>query len=83
MESRLLQDLGIDGDDAAELLEKIGDECGVDFTGFDFERHFWPESNIVNIFFGPARVRDAKIPIKVVDLVNAAGSGRWNPACGR
>jgi len=46
--SRLSQDIGIDGDDAAELFEKFGEEFHVDLTalGERWDRHFMPEGGV-------------------------------------
>src|SRR5262245_19921421 len=43
--SRLLDDLGIDGDDAAELFASIHDRFGTDLTLLyaNWDRHFGPE----------------------------------------
>jgi len=43
-ETRLFQDLGVDGMDADNLLAKFRDEFNVDFTNFVFDKHFGPEA---------------------------------------
>jgi acyl carrier protein len=42
-ETRLLHDLGIDGDDAVELLLAFEQRFGVDLAALQFGRHFGPE----------------------------------------
>jgi acyl carrier protein len=44
--SRLREDLGVDGDDAEELLEAIRDEFGVDFADFKLARFFACEPHL-------------------------------------
>jgi acyl carrier protein len=45
LDSRLLHDLGMDGDDAVEFFENFSREFGVDITVLneDWDRHFGPE----------------------------------------
>ena len=38
-------DLGCTGDDASELLEKLYHRFQIDFTGFEFEKHFKNEGS--------------------------------------
>jgi aryl carrier-like protein len=42
--TRLLQDLGLDGNRAMQLLNQFRATFGVDMTGFRFDRHFVPAS---------------------------------------
>jgi hypothetical protein len=39
-ETRLLHDIGLCGDSAIEDLQILAKEFGVDFSGFDFDKHF-------------------------------------------
>ncbi|MDP3024437.1 MAG: DUF1493 family protein [candidate division Zixibacteria bacterium] len=41
--TRLLEDLGIDGDDAAEFIEVFSKKFDIDMTDFVFEKHFGQE----------------------------------------
>src|SRR5262249_42460800 len=41
--TKINTDLGVDGDDADELLFTYRDKFGVDLSGFDFTHHFGPE----------------------------------------
>ena len=43
-DTRLLEDLGVDGDDAVELLESFAARFKVDLAEFPFNRHFGPEA---------------------------------------
>ena len=78
--SRLLHDLGIDADDAEEILADFSKSFGVDLSSFTFQRHFGSELDagprwVVRKIFGAAAVR--KSPITVQDLVDAANRGKW------
>jgi len=76
LSSRLLHDLGIDGDDAYELLTEFSEVFQVDRAGFDFYRHFRIEPNIVTIWFGD---NSRLVPVTIGELVRSARSGRWTP----
>jgi hypothetical protein len=39
-DTRLLQDIGLYGDSAIQELQILAKEFGVDFSGFDFDKHF-------------------------------------------
>lgn len=79
-------DLGIDGLDALELMEKFADRFEVDMTGFRFNAHFAPEGvgclmplSMLTVFI---RRRIGKpvaklIPITIADLVAVAASRKW------
>jgi uncharacterized protein DUF1493 len=78
-ESRLEEDLGMTGDDAAEFLEQFARDFDVDLTDLDFHKHFGPEC-----FFVPGWLQaelDAKgygeYPITVAHLVDVASAKRW------
>jgi len=43
LESRLLEDLGLDGDDAGEFFQAFAQEFAVDLHDFSLSRHFGPE----------------------------------------
>lgn len=53
LNSRLVHDLGVDGDDAVELFEKFGEKYGVDLTALfqNWDHHFAPEGSGVGIGF--------------------------------
>ena len=47
LNSRLVHDLGVDGDDAVELFEKFGEKYGVDLTALfqNWDQYFVPEGH--------------------------------------
>lgn len=53
LNSRLVHDLGVDGDDAVELFEKFGEKYGVDLTALfqNWDHHFAPEGSGPGIGF--------------------------------
>ncbi len=91
LETRLLEDLGMDGDDGAELLAAFGDEFGVDIRGLAPLNYFNDESSTtgyslmipVVAFLSPAfraRVEAASRGLRVLsvrDLVASARAQRW------
>ncbi len=80
--SKLLQDLGLDGDDAAELMKAFADQFKVDMRDFKFMQYFRSEPNLFSILRLPsARARElyGKIPITVLDMAKAAEAHRWIP----
>ena len=46
LESRLLHDLGINGDDAECLMMEFSEKFGVDMSGFDFRKFFMGEPHL-------------------------------------
>ena len=78
--TRLLHDLGIDGDDAIEILTDFGKRFGVDFSSFSFERYFGSELGagirwLVRKVHGADAIRFP--PITLQDLLDAANRGSW------
>ena len=79
LETRLLEDLGVDGDDAFELLEKYSETFKVDFSKFQFSKYFGQEAglDILSIFFYlffPSHIPQSE-PLTIQDLVDAANIG--------
>ena len=77
----LLHDLGVDGFDAEEFIEKYAQYFTVDMAGFDVRRHFGPEAPF-NPFlylywrlFSPAHLR--VVPITFSHLLRCALDRRW------
>ncbi len=70
LETRLLQDLGVAGDDAQLLFASFAKRFGVDLTGFNLNDHFPCEY----LWFsrGPDYV-----PVTVGDLLGAAEAKKW------
>lgn len=75
----MFRDLGVDGDDAEELLLRLKQEFGVDLEGVQFERHFGPEGFNPLALLMPSwwRWQRERIPIRIQDLVDAARTGKW------
>jgi acyl carrier protein len=80
LSDRLLQDLGVDGDDATELLMKFCGAFDVDIGSLQMKRHFRSEPNLLSVFSTTAaksRELAEKVPVTIRDLVEAAKTGRW------
>ncbi len=80
--SRLLQDLGVDGADAVELLESFSEKFGVDMAHFPLSEHFGPEAgfNLFYYLYSLLFERQKKwrpIPITLRDLAAAVRNKRW------
>jgi hypothetical protein len=76
--SRLLDDLGVDGAAAAELMAAFAATFGVDLAGFQHARHFGAQGrNPLRRLLPAAWARRPRIPVTVGDLVEAAAAGRW------
>jgi len=80
LETRLLHDLGCDGDAATDLIQHFAQRFGVEVSTFQFQRHFGPEAAfnplvfLYRQIFRPARLR--LVPLAISDLVNAARTKR-------
>ncbi len=77
--SRLEEDLGITGDDAAEFIEAFAKRFAVDLSGIDFHRHFGPEGfNPLWLFWQPRWLRElGRHPVTLTHLAAVAQAGRW------
>ncbi|HSR49453.1 MAG TPA: DUF1493 family protein [Acidobacteriota bacterium] len=79
-ESRIPQDLGIDGDDASEFLGAFMEGFEVDMSDFEFSKYFQPEGCnpfffVYSLFFKRDNLRST--PLTVGDLVRSAEQHRW------
>jgi len=79
-ETRLEEDLGMTGADAADFLEAFAGEFEVDLTGIEFHKHFAPECG--PIFFWARslkhEMRDhGNYPVTIGHLVDLAVAKRW------
>ena len=80
-ETRLRQDLQMDGDDAVAFLDQVSRCWEVNLDGFEFTRFFLGEAEISSPVswllrrVSPSRRR--KIPITVGHLVSVIDTGRW------
>ena len=78
--TRLLHDLGIDADDAEEILTEFSERFGVDMSSFSFDHHFGTELDagirwVARKVFGKGAT--GKRPVTLQDLVDAANTRRW------
>src|SRR3954470_8280058 len=69
-ESRLSEDLGIDGDDAADLLSQFAETFAVDMTHFEFSKYFRSEG-----LFATVPLRFGALTIQ--DLIRSAAQKRF------
>lgn len=80
---RLFHDLGVDGEDASELLDAFSARFSVDMRGLDIERHFGPEAGATPLslvrWLASSNFRrgDELQAIQVGDLILAAETGFW------
>ena len=80
--TRIGEDLGVDGDDASDLLTAFASRFHVDLAGFQFARHFCPEAGwslfyaLYYLFTGRGRGE----PVTVGQLADAAERGVWSYA---
>lgn len=80
-ESRLLHDLGITGDDAAEFIEEFAQIFSVDMSAFPFRRYFTGEPGFLHMLrtfkMRSEPVWKGKAYLTVAQLVDAALAGQW------
>lgn len=72
-ETRIEKDLGVTGDDAAELIEAFAKEFQVDVSRFTFHDYFGPEG--IDFFCQYPDLQTRK-KLTVGDLVEAVGIGK-------
>jgi hypothetical protein len=74
-----LWDIGVDGDDARDLLLRLSDEFEINLENMQFHRHFGPEgTNLLAVLLpGWRRWRRERIPVTIADLVEAARTQTW------
>ena len=83
-ESTLGRDIGLDGDDAVELFEKLKNKFDVDFSALNMDEYFAPEhdlwgmKNLFNKLFRKEKFIDREEKeIRISDIVNAIKKGYW------
>lgn len=77
-QTRLVHDLGIDGDDLVELMGAFFAGFTVDPAGFDFTRYAGPEGlNLLGALNPFGRKDDGPVPITLAMLLAAAQAGCW------
>ena len=80
-ETRLLHDLGIDGDDAIEFLSQYCKEFDVDLSTMNFDSYFGPEAGfnpiyyLFNKLFCKKKLKKTSLTIN--NLVRAAEKKEW------
>lgn len=75
IQTRLAEDLGIDGDDAYDLFERFAEEFQVNLSTLQLDKHFGPEASF-SLFLWFKPVIDLKT-LTIQDLVSAAQAGKW------
>lgn len=82
-ESRLVQDLKLDGDDAIDTLLEVSKACSMDISSFDSSEYFRSELSLLSVFRKLIATRaphqEAKKAITVGQLIEAARRGRLFP----
>lgn len=77
-QSRLVEDLGIEGDDFFELEQTFSKRFNVDMSGYLWYFHHDEEGmNLGALLFLPPSRRVGRIPVTVALLLDAANSGKW------
>ncbi len=80
--TRLGHDLGVDGDDAAELMQAFAQRFQADLSEFEFELHFGPEAGFnpfIYLYWLIVKPHELKsVPITVEDLTEAAVHRKWH-----
>jgi acyl carrier protein len=78
--ARLLHDLGLDGDDATELIAEISKTFTVNISGFDCSKYFRSEPSLLSLlWFLPSQKRErisSKQPLTVAELIGAVERGK-------
>lgn len=77
-QTRLVHDLGIDGDDLVDLMDAFFAGFNVDPAGFEARRHAGPEGlDLLGVLNPFGRKDDGPVPITLAMLLAAAQTGRW------
>lgn len=83
-QTRLAEDLKLDGDDAEEFMLKFAETFNVDLQDFKFENHFNMEgfdtvgcSVLIQSLFWKQKSLIKLMPIILTDLEDAANRGKW------
>ena len=76
--SDIVEDLGCDGDDFAELVDKFAKTYNVDISSYRWYFHHVEEgNNIGGSIFRPPNERVKRIPVTPEMLLEFANSGKW------
>ncbi|MBI1926411.1 DUF1493 family protein [Candidatus Poribacteria bacterium] len=91
-DTRLLEDLGIDGDDGVELIEAFCEEFEIDPSTIHISEYFGPEGCdligslfgfLYDLLFDKEKLRSTSTPITLHDLAESAQAKRWIPPQGQ
>lgn len=74
LQSDLYEDLGLTGDDVDDLFDELHKQLEIDFSGFQFGRHFTSEARY---WFSGGHWKRQRIPVTIADLVTAAKNKKW------
>ena len=74
LNSRLLEDLGVDGEDAEELIKNFSTKFNVNIDSFIFSSYFNPEYPFYVALFSWKK-KHLKT-FKVIDLINSVSIGK-------
>ena len=78
MDSDLLKDFGVDGDDFSELMDAFSEKFNVDISNLLWYFHHGEEGfNIGTIFFKPPYDRVDRIAVTPQILLESANLGKW------
>ncbi len=78
LDTDVVDDLRIYGDDVWELVETFAEEFSVEMGGFRWCHHSGPEGcNPLWLLFPPWWARKKHVPIRLGDLVESARRGVW------
>jgi acyl carrier protein len=75
--TRIGEDLGVDGDDASDLITAFATRFQVDIAAFNFSRHFGPEAGFSPFCIHPSPPLE---PVTVGQLAESAERGVWSYA---
>jgi hypothetical protein len=78
-ETDLFQDLGVDGDDAVDLLRRLREEFDANLDALQFDRHFGPDgfNPLALVIPSWRRWKRERIPVTIADIVEAAQTKHW------
>jgi Protein of unknown function (DUF1493) len=75
LQTDLYKDLGLTGDDVDDLFGELHRRLEIDFSDFQFGRHFTSEG--LFLFSFSRRWKHERLPVTIADLVAAAKCKKW------
>ncbi|WP_316205374.1 DUF1493 family protein [Bradyrhizobium sp. SZCCHNS3004] len=77
----IARDLGVDGDDAAEMIQRFQHEFGIEMSEFEFDRYFGREGfSLIGFLKNLLLSHPNKKPLTIKMLCDVAKKGRWPKA---